>query len=204
MSEYHFLCPKCGHAWLEGTGFTHCPKCQVPLLETSPAHTAELREVPDHLDVDARMREALAARQDSEEIDPALERVIKDRYPKAHEGLFRLLCTQLDQWQRLRGVTRLEAAKQFAKAHSELTKRPDGTHAVETVFQSETRWMGLEKLPAEQQEMVKQKIQEAMASGKPLSKIEITLPSKFTKTGCSSVLEFLAGVVITVWIWLQL
>ena len=40
MTSYQFLCPRCGHGFQEGTSFSKCPECQVPLLHASPAEAA--------------------------------------------------------------------------------------------------------------------------------------------------------------------
>jgi hypothetical protein len=202
MSEYRFVCPRCGHAFLEGTAFTRCPECQVPLLQAAPNLTADLRKLPEHLDLDVLMQQALAEQQPEEHIDAVLQRVAERAYPEAHEGLYHLLRAQLDMWQRLRGLTRQETAEQLAKARSELQKRPDGTPELQTIFPIEfrdVRLVGGENLSAEEREQVVKQIEETLAAGKPIQSARITLPAAKGKAGCASLVLAIGLLAILVW-----
>jgi hypothetical protein len=199
MSEFRFLCPECGHAFPEGTSFTHCPKCRVALREASPSRTADLHKLPDHLDLDALMRQVLAEQLPDEEVDVAVERVVRQNFPDAREGLFRLISQQLDAYQQMQGKSRQEAAEQLGKAESELQLGPEGTPVVHTRFLPEVHFKGLEKLPPEQREQVQQQIEAAMKAGKPLDTVRIVLPAAKGKVGCGSMV--LAGAAVALLAW---
>ena len=195
MSKFKFLCPKCGHAFLEGTSFHRCPQCQVPLLTAADNPSADLGQIPNHIDVDELLRECLTTQQPDEEIDTALKRTVKQKYPSAHDGLVRVLSRQLDLWQQLRGVSRQQAAEQLAKAHSELTVRPGGEPDVHTSVVTEIK--GLENLPAEQQSAIKAQLEEALKSGKPFPKIMFTTTTN-QNSGYGSAILFALFVGLTI------
>src|SRR6476659_5674209 len=142
MSEYRYLCPKCGHAFLEGTSFTHCPTCQVALLEAPHDQIADLRNLTDRVDLDELMKKVLAEQYDGEEIDSAVRRVVKHEYPDAEEGLCRVIDLQLDTWQRIHKGTRQEAVQALAESQSELTMRPGQKFEVQTIA-TNARMFGL-------------------------------------------------------------
>jgi len=158
MSDYRFLCPQCGRAFPEGTVFARCPQCDAPLLEAGPLRLADIRGLPEHLDVAALLRQVLAEQQPGEDIEAALRRGVERDFPEVTETLCRLIGQQLDLWQRFRGVTRQEAAEQLAGAQSELEVRPGGTPEVHTSYQTELRVTNLEDLPPELRERVREQL----------------------------------------------
>jgi hypothetical protein len=201
MSEYRFLCPECGHAFLEGTSFTHCPKCQVPLLEAPHDQLAELGNLPDHLDLDALMRGVLAQQGQDEEIDSAVQRFLGLEYPDSQKRLCQLLSLQLDTIQRVHGITRQEAAKQLAESQSELVKGPEKRLEIRTVA-TKTNWLGFDNIPAEQREQLEAQIAKAVAEGKTNQKIEIVIPAARIKTGLGTIVVALAILSLMAWrIW---
>ena len=210
MSKYKFLCPKCGHAFLEGTSFHKCPQCQVSLLtagsESATDHPAtnesilDFTGLPDHVDIDELMRTALADQQPGEKIDAALNRAVAHKYPKAQAALTKLLARQLDTWQQFRGITRQQAAEQLAHAHSEMNFRVVGKPQISTSVETSSvtssvnisesnsvqgveSIQGLDKLPPEQQELIRRQIVDAVKSGKPIPKIMFTTTSNQSATG---------------------
>jgi hypothetical protein len=190
MAGYHFLCPKCGRGFLEGTGFTKCPECQVPLLEAGQSSTPDLRKLPHHLDVAALMRQVLAEQQPQESIDAVITRVIERNYPESAVALKGLIDVGIAAEQSLRGRTRQEAAQELAESQSELDVGPDGKPIVRA-FHSE---INLEGIPADQRAEVEKQIQEALKSGKPFSEVKIILNQNKPKAGCLSLL--LMGMLV--------
>jgi hypothetical protein len=183
VSSYHFLCPRCGHAFLEGTSFTKCPECQVPLLEVGES-TADLRNLPERLNVASLIRVALAEQQPAEDIDASLQRAIRRSYPECADGLQRLVGEALATAQRLRGLSRQEAAEEMAKSQSELELGPDGKPAVRTLYPVVHTEIRLEGLSAEQRGEVQEQIEALLKSGKPISGAQIILPTAKSRAGC--------------------
>jgi hypothetical protein len=161
MSEYRFLCPQCGRGFPEGTAFARCPQCEAPLLEAGPLRAADIRGLPEHLDVAALLKQVLAEQQPGEDIEAALRQHVERDYPEAAEVLCRLIGQQLDLWQRFRGVTRQEAAEQLAGAESELEVRPGGTPEVRTSYQTDLQVTNVEDLPPELRERVQKQLEAA-------------------------------------------
>jgi hypothetical protein len=204
MSEYRFLCPECGHAFLEGTSFTHCPKCQVPLLEAPHSQFAEVGNLPNHLDLDGLMREAMAQQDQHEEIDSAVQRFVESKYPDSQERLCQLIRLQLDTIQSVHGITRQEAAKQLAESQSELVKGPEKRLEIRTVA-TKTKWLGFDGIPAEQREQLKAQIAKAIDDGNPNQKFEIVIPAARVKTSLSTILVALAILSLLAWrVWTAL
>jgi hypothetical protein len=196
MSSYHFLCPRCGHGFLEGTTFTECPECQVPLLEAGASFTADLRELPEHLDLAALVREALAEQQPQEDVDAAVKRTVERRYPESAGGLNHLIGELLATAQGLRGQTRQEAAEEMAKSQSELQLGPDGTPGVRTILPVVRSEFHLEGLSAQQRGEVQEQIEALLKSGKPITEARIILRNNKSKAGCFSLM--LIGVLVLV------
>jgi len=184
MPGYHFLCPNCGRGFLEGTGFTKCPDCQVPLLEAGEPSTPDLRNLPQHLDVAALMKQVLSEQQPQEDIDAVITRVIERKYPESAVALKGLIDLSITTEQKLRGLTRQQAAEEIAKSQSQLDVGPDGNPIVRA-FHSE---INLEGVPAEQRAEVQAQIEASMKSGKPFSEVKIILHRSKPKVGCLSVL----------------
>ena len=187
LSSYHFLCPRCGHAFLEGTSFTKCPECQVSLLEAGAA-TADFRKLPERLDVASLIRDALAEQQPDEDIDATLEGAIRRRYPECAEGLQRLVGEALSMAERLRGLSRQQAAEEMAKSRSELQLGPDGKPAVQTFYPFVHTEINLEGISAEERGAVHDQIEALLKSGKPISGAQIIVRKGKSKAGCLSVL----------------
>jgi hypothetical protein len=201
MSEYRFLCPGCGDAFLEGTSFTHCPKCQVPLLEAPHEQLADVRNIPDHLDLDALMREALSQQSEDEEIDAPIQRILKREYPESRTRLWQVISLQLETIQSVHGITRQEAAKQLAESQSDLVKGAEKRLEIRTVA-TKTRWLGFGSIPAEQREQLESQIAKAVAEGKTNQKFEIVLPTQRLKTGLGTIVVALAILSLMAWrIW---
>ena len=194
MTSYHFLCPHCGHAFLEGTGFTKCPQCQVPLLEAGPAFTAELRKLPDHVDLAALVRDAIAEQQPEEDIAAALERAVQRGFPESADGLYRLISELLATQQRLRGLTLQAAAEEMAKSQSELQLGPDGAPRVRTIFPVVHREINLGVFSNVDSEELQKQFEQALKSGKLLSDVQLTLPKIKFKTGCLP--RLLIGILV--------
>ena len=192
MSEFRFLCPQCGRAFKEGSNFTECPQCHVPLL-TAGSTPADAANLPRQLDIDALMTRVLADQQPGEEIDAALDRVIRRDYPAAHDTLAKLIGAAMDFAQRMGGGTRQEVGQRLAHDRSELEMQPDGTPMVKT-FHHEIKFEGMEVTP-EQQEEIKQEVEEALRTGKPIERIVLTTGKR--NIGCSP-LMLLAVLLATV------
>jgi hypothetical protein len=183
VSNYNFLCPRCGHAFLEGTSFTKCPECQVPLLEAGSS-TADLRKLPERLDVAALIRDALAEQQPDEDLDVPLKRAIRRKYPECAEGLQRLVSEALAMVERLRGLSRQEAAEEMGKSQSELQLGLDGKPAIRTEYPVVHTEIGLEGLSLEQRAEVHEQVEALLKSGKPISGAQIILPKAKPRAGC--------------------
>ena len=183
MSKFRFLCPQCGQAFSEGTSFTRCPKCRVALLEAASTNMAGIDTSAMQVDLDALLRRVLAERKTGEDIDVALTRVIQREYPASASQLTRVISQQLEEWQRVQGISREEAAKQLAAAESELVLGPRGTSEVRTEFATEINVNNLDDLSPEQREQVRALIHQATADGKPLKGIEFSLSGN-KKGGC--------------------
>jgi hypothetical protein len=171
----------------------------VALLEASPNRTADLHKLPDQVDIDALMRQALAEQQAGGEIDAAVALVVERMYPHAREGLCRLITQQIDAIQQLQGTSRQEAAEQVAKGESELVMRPEGIPELRTKFVSNVRVSGLENLSPEQREEVQKQIAVAMESGRPPDLMRIAVPPAKGKAGCGSMVVAGAVVVLLGW-----
>ena len=195
MSKFRFLCPHCGQAFSEGTSFTRCPKCRVALLEAAPTEMADIDTSAKQVDLDALLRRVLSERKAGEDIDVALNRVIQREYPESAAQLTRVISQQLDEWQRVQGITREEAAKQLAAAESELVLGPRGTSEVRTEFATEINVSNLDDLSPEQREQVRALIHQATAEGKPLKGIHFSLSgNKNGGCGLTALLTALVAV----------
>jgi hypothetical protein len=204
MSEFRFLCPQCGHAFLEGTSFTHCPKCRVPLLEAPHDQTADLRNLPDHIDLAALMKEVSAERHPDEDIDLAVQRIVARDYPEAGGGLCRIISVRLDRWEEHFGVSRNEAAEQLAASQSELVMRPDKKYEVRTTM-TNTHGAGFDEIPADQREQLKALLDKAIDEGKSNQKIVITLPATKSKTSWGTIAAAVVILSLIAWrVWIAL
>jgi hypothetical protein len=183
MNKFRFLCPHCGQAFSEGTSFTRCPKCRVALLEAAPTGMADVDTSAMQVDLDALLRRVLAERETGEDIDVALSRVIQREYPESAAQLTRVISQQLDEWQRVQGISREEAAKQLAAAESELVLGRRGTSEVRTEFATEINVNNLDDLSPEQREQVRSLIHQATAEAKPVKGIHFSLSGN-KKGGC--------------------
>ena len=196
VSEFRFLCPQCGRAFKEGLHVTECPQCRVPLLSAAAGMPADAENLPHRLDIGALMQHVLADQQLGEEIDAALERVIRREYPAAHDSLSKLIHNALDFTQKMWGGTRQEAAQRLAQNQSQLEMQPDGKPMVQT-FQSQFNMQGVALSP-EQQEKIKQEVEEALRTGKPIQHVVINPQSG--KTGCSSLMLIAVLMAIVGWV----
>ena len=198
MSEYRYLCPKCGHAFLEGTSFTHCPTCQVMLLEAPHDQLADLRNLTDHVDLDELMRKVLAEQYAGEDIESAMRRIVKHEYPDVEEGLCRVVNIQLDTWQKIHSGSRQEAAQALAESQSELTVRPGQKFEVQTIA-TKTRLFGIGKLSTEQRQQMMTQIDKVLQDGNNYTKVEFGLPAVQIKTSWIAVAAAVALLGVIAW-----
>ncbi len=179
MSEYRFLCPRCGRAFEENSLLTVCPNCQELLRSTvgfaGKPSSAGLANLPSHLDLASLMRRALAEEPQKEAVDAALRRVLQKEVPQAQDGLFGALSAMLSAQQRLWGISRLEAARRVAQGRSEMHLSPQGIPEI-TSFYSQFRAEGLEHLPPEQREQVYHRLEEAARTGRPIPEPIVLTP----------------------------
>ena len=217
MSEYRFLCPACGQSFQDGTGIANCPICQVPLLETAPVRKletgkselakAEVRDLEpgklsDHVDVDALVREALAERRSDEEVDAAIRRVAQRKYPASHDGLYQLIGLQLDGLQKLKDMSREDAARQIAEAQSELVTGPGKLFEMRTITTRTANLKGLEGFSAEQRELIETQIAQALKLGDVHRKIEIEIQGQPIKTSWIAILAAAGLLAVIGWkVW---
>jgi hypothetical protein len=185
MPEYRFLCPQCGKAFDEGTLLTVCPDCKVLLRSTGGlmgnAASAELANLPPQLDIAALMQRVLAEEPQEEAIDAALRQVLQKEHPQAAEALFTLLSTSLGWQQRTWGISRLEAATRMAEGRSEMHLSPEGKPELTSLYSSYSV-QGLENLPPEQREQVRQQLEEAARTGRPITRPIVLTPPGGTKS----------------------
>jgi hypothetical protein len=181
VTDYRFLCPHCGRAFKDGVTFTECPQCQVPLLTADAGRPADAENLPRRLDIGALMKRALADQQPGEEIDAALERIIGRDFPDAHDSLSKLIRNALDLTQQMWGGTRQQAGQRLAEDPTRLEMQADGKPIVKS-FHGEFKFQGVELSP-EQQEQIKQQVEEALRTGKPIEPVQINQPAG--KRGCS-------------------
>ena len=194
MSEFRFLCPQCGRAFKEERNVTECPQCRVPVLTTESRAPTDAENLPQRLDLAALMTRVSADQQPGEDLDAALDRVLRRDYPNAHDSLSQLIHDALDLTQKLWGGTRQEAAHQLAHNVSELELQPEGKPIVKT-FQKGFAFRGTDLTP-EQQEAVEKEVEEAIRTGKPIQQVQIDLTAGNRRVGCS--LLVLSGVVLAV------
>jgi hypothetical protein len=199
MSEYRFLCPKCGHGFAEGTSFKKCPRCQVRLLEAAPNWAADLRNLPGAVDLDALLREVLADQRPGEDIDQALARYIVLKYPDSQQGMIHLIGAQINEWQKARSVSRQAAAEELARAQSELTVGSEGQSEVRTEFRSEMRIDGLEQLSPELRDEALKQIEQMMRTGATDNRVLIGTKIGNRRIGCGTVI--LVAVMAAVGGW---
>jgi uncharacterized Zn finger protein (UPF0148 family) len=212
MGKYHVLCPECGQSFQDGTGITACPICQVPLLEAAPVPKVELAKpelvnldlgkLPDHVDVDVLLREAIAEKQSDEEIDSAVERVAQRKYPDMHESLCQLIGMQLDALQKFNNISREDAARQIAESQAELVIGPDKFLEMQTLTTRTANLKGLGHFSAEQSEQFASQIAQALKDGKVHRKIEFEIQGQPVKTSWIAILAaagFLGVIAWRVW-----
>jgi hypothetical protein len=203
MSDFRYLCPKCGQAFHEGQAITECPQCKVPLLGTAPViKQLDLHGLPAEIDVAQLMGQMLGERQADEEINAALWRVLAREYPEHHESLYALLDQELLTVEQLRGCNRLEAAQELARSVSKLQIDPTSGRPQMSMI----RMAGnLDALSPEQQEQVRAQLAEAFATGRPLGKMQITLrPPGSTRTSWLGLVVFLAILALAaLLVWLR-
>jgi hypothetical protein len=169
MSDYRYLCPKCGRAFEQATPLSVCPDCQVQLRATvgaadGPASAGTVN-LPPHLDIAAVMRQVVALRPPEETVDEALREVLQRECPQGSELLFRLLSEVLSVQQRMGRFTRLEAAAQVANGRSEMHLSPQGRPEITSFHFQPT---GLDQLSPDQREQVMQQLAEAERAGEPI------------------------------------
>jgi hypothetical protein len=129
--------------------------------------SADLHNLPSHLDVAALMEHVLAAKPREEEIDDALRRVLQQEHPEAAQALFNVFVETLRTQQRMFGITRLQAVTQLANAKSEMNLSPEGKPEITSIrVQAE----GLENLSLDQREQVLHELESAVRTGQPLPK----------------------------------
>jgi hypothetical protein len=158
---------------------------------------ADAEHLPRRLDIDALMKRVLADQQPGEEIDAALERVIRREYPAAHDSLSRLIHDALDLTQKMWGGTRQEAGQRLAQNRSQLEMQPDGKPMVKS-FHEEFNFQGVD-LSAEQQEEIKQEVEEALRTGKPIKPLQINLTPGKRKVGCSALMLIAIFLAVVGW-----
>lgn len=197
MSEFRFLCPECGRAFKVGLNVTECPQCHVPLLTADAGMPADAENLPRRLDIDALMKRVLADQQPGEEIDAALERVIRREYPAAHDSLSKLIRNAIDLTQQMWGGTRQEAGQRLAQNMSQLEMQPDGKPMVKT-FHQEFNFQGVELSP-EQQEEIKQEVEEALRTGKPIKHVQIKPTTGKRNVGCSTLMLIAVFLAVVGW-----
>jgi hypothetical protein len=138
------------------------------------------------------MTRVSADQQPGEDLDAALDRVLRRDYPNAHDILSRLIHDAMDLTQKMWGGTREEAAHRLAHNVSALELQPEGKPVVKT-FQKGFAFRGTDLTP-EQQEAVEKEVEEAIRTGKPIQHVQIDLTAGKRRVGCS-VLVLIAVVV---------
>jgi hypothetical protein len=199
MSEYRFLCPKCGHGFADGTSFNKCPRCQVLLLEAAPTWSANLQNLPEAVDLDELLRNALAEQRSGEEIDRAIARHVAATYPDAQQGLIEIVGRQLTEWQKIKTISRQAAVEEMAKSQSELTLGPDGRSEVRTELRSEMRIDGLEQLSPEMRQMALRQLEQMMRAGGGSGRMQIQGSIGGKRIGCGSAV--LIAILASIAIW---
>jgi len=197
VNEFRFLCPNCGRAFKEGLNVSECPQCHVPLLTADAGMPADAKNLPQRLNIGALMNTVLAEQRPGEEIDSALDRVIRREYPAAHDSLSKLIRNAMDVTQKLWGVTRQEAGQRLAQDRSQLEMQADGKPIVKT-FHEEFKFQGVEISP-EQQEEIKHEVEKALRTGKPIEHLQISQSAGKRKWGCAS--PMLIAVVLALAGW---
>lgn len=204
---YQFLCPSCGHGFPEGTSFTKCPECQVPLLRAvQPVAAPDLRNLPDDLDLPAALREALSE-QEAGDVDAAIKAALVRACPNAADALQTLIGSLLDTMQAQCGMTRREAAQQLADSKVEVNTGADGAPQIKFIapmVRSNLQIDGLDHLLAKQCVEFEQQIEKSFRIGNSTSAPKILFESASVKTsskpGCSvhfllAVLALLGGIL---------
>jgi hypothetical protein len=202
MNDFRYLCPKCGQAFHEGPLITECPQCRVPLLGTAPViKQLDLRGLPAEIDVAQLMGQTLAEREEDEEINAALRRVLCRECPNNHDGLYVLLDQELLMVEQLRRCSRLEAAQELVRSVSRLQIDPANGRSQMNMIRMEGN---LDALSPEQQEQVRKQLAEAFATGRPLGKMQISLRSpgstRASWLGLVVFLAILALAALLVWL----
>jgi hypothetical protein len=159
---------------------------------------ADAENLPPKLDIDALMKQVLADQQPGEDIDAALDRVIRREYPAAHDSLSKLIRNALDLEQKMWGGTRQEAGQRLAQDRSQLEIQPDGKPMVKT-FHQEFNFQGVELSP-EQQEQIKQVLEEALRTGKPIERLQINLAAGKRSVGCATRMFVVVFLVVAGWV----
>jgi hypothetical protein len=202
MSEYRFLCPQCGQAFAEGTSFEKCPRCLVPLLEAAPQRATSFDTLPGEVDLDELLRKVLAEQRPGEDIDRALARVVGGEYPDAASGILELLKTQLDQWEKYRGITRQEAAEELSHSQSSMVVGDDGRQEVRTELRSETRVEGLDHLDPEARAEALKQIQNLLARGGTKRRVIVDMRIGNKRIGCGTpVMAIAIAMMLGAWMF---
>jgi len=145
-------CPQCGYVF--GPLDRECPRCRG--TGDAPQSEAASRSV----DVDALVREALAGQPGAEELDAAIARVVRARYPQASGALTDALGRLLEAEMARQHCSRLEAAQRIAQGGVQ------GQLQVETTTSTST-YHSLEELPPE----LRERVERMMAGGKSVQRL---------------------------------
>jgi hypothetical protein len=187
MTEYRFLCPKCGHAFAEGTSFKKCPRCQVPLLEASAGPLAELGDLPSEVDLDELLRKVLAEQDPGEDIDRTIKRVVAANYPESEDGLLQLVTKQLEVWEQFRNVSRQQAVQEIAESQSEMVLGAAGQPELRTEFRSEIQIGNLDEFSPQMRAEALRHIQDVLRSGGKAGSVQFGTRIGNRRVGCTTI-----------------
>jgi hypothetical protein len=158
-----------------------------------------LQNLPEAVDLDELLRNALAEQRSGEDIDRAIARHIAAKYPDAQQGLIEIVGRQLTEWQKIKKISRQAAVEEMAKSQSELTLGPDGRSEVRTELRSEMRIDGLEQLSPEMRQMALQQIEQMMRSGGGSGRMQVQGSIGGKRIGCGSAV--LIAILASIAIW---